>query len=263
MSRYPWSAIGKLYNETGASCSGVVVARGKILTAAHCIFNARTRRFIPASALHFLVGYQMGRYAVHARIAHYEIGSGFDPLRYHETSNADWAILTTTENLPANIEPLKLSPDTASSGTKAITVGYPQERAFAMTADRHCELRERIDGGRLLLHTCRAAKGYSGAPLLVGAGGNEVKVAGIQISTFRAGAVQQSIAVPAQAIWRQIEPRPTVTAEMPAATSTPAPDDDARCILGAAGVDLASAAGKPTAVREDRVQIAEMFSFVF
>ena len=55
---YPWSSIGKLYNETGGSCSGVVIARDKILTAAHCLFNARTRRFIPARALHFLVGYR-------------------------------------------------------------------------------------------------------------------------------------------------------------------------------------------------------------
>src|SRR3954466_3467881 len=80
--RYPWSSIGKLYNETGGSCSGVVIARDKILTAAHCLFNARTRRLIPAGALHFLVGYRTGRYSVHARVASYEIGAGFDPLRY-------------------------------------------------------------------------------------------------------------------------------------------------------------------------------------
>ena len=49
VSRYPWSAIGKLYNEAGGSCSGVVISHEKILTAAHCVFNFRTRRFIPAS----------------------------------------------------------------------------------------------------------------------------------------------------------------------------------------------------------------------
>ena len=76
---YPWSAIGKLFNETGASCSGVLISRDKILTAAHCLFNYRTRRFIPAEALHFLVGYRTGRYAAHARVASYEIGAGFDP----------------------------------------------------------------------------------------------------------------------------------------------------------------------------------------
>src|SRR3954463_2724318 len=85
--RYPWSSIGKLYNETGASCSGVVISRDTILTAAHCLYNYRSRRFIAAQALHFLVGYRTGRYSAHARIVSYEIGAGFDPLRYDETSD--------------------------------------------------------------------------------------------------------------------------------------------------------------------------------
>ena len=203
VTRYPWSSVGKLYNETGGSCSGVVVAADKILTAAHCLFNYRSQRFISADALHFLVGYRIGRYAVHARIASYEVGEGFDPLRYGETSNADWAVLTATKRLPVGIEPLKLSDSLVPRGTKAILVGYPQDRAFAMTADRNCELRDEVDGGQFLLHTCRGIKGYSGAPILVSAGSGDVQIAGIQIAAFRAGGIDRAVALPAQAIRRQ------------------------------------------------------------
>src|SRR4051812_36223333 len=201
--RYPWSSIGKLFNETGSSCSGVVIARDKILTAAHCLYNARTRRFIPAEALHFLVGYRTGRYSAHARIARYEIGAGFDPQRYDQTSEADWAVLTVTENLPADIEPLRLRRDASPSGTKAMLVGYPQERSFAMTADRDCELGNKISAGRLLLHTCRSTFGYSGGPILVGTGGREMEVAGIQIAAMKSDGTEKMIAVPAQAIGGQ------------------------------------------------------------
>ena len=142
---HPWSAIGKLFNEAGGQCSGVVISRDQILTAAHCLFNGRTRRFAAPDSLHFMIGYRAGRQSVEARIARYEIGAGFDPLRYQETTKADWAVLTLAENLPADIEPLRLSREAEPSGTKAVMAGYPQDRAFAMTADSDCELREAID----------------------------------------------------------------------------------------------------------------------
>ena len=213
---YPWSSIGKLFNETGSSCSGVVIAQDKILTAAHCLFNARTRRFIAADALHFLVGYRTGRYSAHARIASYEIGAGFDPLRYNQTSEADWAVLTVAENLPAEIEPLRLRREPSPSGTKAVLVGYPQERALVMNADRDCELGDKISAGRLLLHTCRSASGYSGGPILVGTGGREMEVAGIQIAAMQSDGTEKMIAVPAQMIGGQdrdhVVERPVVEA---------------------------------------------------
>ena len=90
------------------------------------------------------------RSAAHARVARYEIGAGFDPLRYNDTFSADWAVLTLTERLPESIQPLRLSPGGAPSGTKAMIAGYPRDRAFAMTADRDCELREKLGGGRIL-----------------------------------------------------------------------------------------------------------------
>jgi protease YdgD len=202
---YPWSAIGKLFNEAGGECSGVVIARDKILTAAHCLFSKRTGRYTAAGSMHFLIGYRAGQYSVEARIAGYEIGAGFDPMRYQQTTDADWAILTLAENLPAEIKPLRLSSKPETHGTRAVLAGYPQDRAYAMTVDRACELRDSIDAGKLLLHTCRGVKGYSGAPILVGGGDGTVRVAGIQIATLTGDGTTRMLAVPAQTIWRTMK----------------------------------------------------------
>ena len=42
---YPWSSVGKIYNSTGGACTGSLVGPNKVLTAAHCIFNATNTAF--------------------------------------------------------------------------------------------------------------------------------------------------------------------------------------------------------------------------
>jgi protease YdgD len=73
---YPWSAIGKLNNSVGGSCTCTAVKQDLVLTAAHCIFNRRTGRFLQPSSLHLLFGYRRGEYAMHARVAEYTLGPG-------------------------------------------------------------------------------------------------------------------------------------------------------------------------------------------
>jgi protease YdgD len=223
VSRHPWSAIGALYNGSGSSCSGVIVARDKVVTAAHCVYNSRARRFLSADSLHFLAGYRSGRHLAHARVARYEIGSGYDPLQYRETIGADWVVLTLVDRLPDEIVPLKLSRQSAPSGTRAAIAGYRQDRRHAMTADRDCELREPIGGGRLVLHTCQGIGGYSGAPILVRGGSGEIEIAGIHIASDRGDGAPRMLAVPANAILRQSASlgEPTQLADLAASERVP------------------------------------------
>ena len=118
-------------------------------------------------------------------------------------------------------------------------VGYPRDRAFAMTADRDCELRDKISAGRLLLHTCRSTFGYSGGPILVSTGGREMEVAGIQIASLGSDGMEKMVAVPAQAIGGQ---DPDIIIAPPTAVVALGGESAATCEAASGGDAVASLA---------------------
>jgi protease YdgD len=199
ISAYPWSAIGKLNNSVGGSCTGAVIEQDQVLTAAHCIFNRRTGRFLPPSSLHVLFGYQRGEYKVHALVGGYTIGPGYDPARELSTLSSDWAVLKLTEPLPAEIRPLQLGEQIPGTDSRLMTGSYARGRLHVMTADNNCHLLGPLRGSALLAHNCRVAQGSSGAPLLIMEGG-AAAIVGIQVAIGRRNGSDVMLAVSAPTI---------------------------------------------------------------
>ena len=166
VSTYPWSSIGKLNNSVGGSCTAVVIDRTRILTAAHCLFNRRTARFLPASALHFLPD-ERGAYSVHALVADYSVGVGYDPNSENSTLSSDWSILRLAEPLPATVQPLRVASYIPEPATKLLMGSYAARRLHLMTEVSGCRLLGLTERRDLILHDCAAGLGSSGAPLLM------------------------------------------------------------------------------------------------
>jgi protease YdgD len=199
VSIYPWSSIAKLNNSVGGSCTAAVIEQDKVLTAAHCLFNRRTSRFLPASALHLLFGYEQGRFFLHALVGSYTRGSADDVQPNIATLSSDWAVLTLTAPLPDGIRPLQLVDHLPAAGSGLMMGGYARRRLYFMTADTNCRLLGEVPGSLLLTHNCQAAQGSSGAPLLLMEGDVAV-IVGVQVAIGHHSGTDVMLAVSAPSI---------------------------------------------------------------
>lgn len=162
----PWNAVAKVQTNTGAHCSGVLIAPAVVLTAAHCLYNPRTRAMLQPVSLHVLLGYERAQYRWHRLVARFTFGPGFDGTK-GGAQPGDWARLELTEAVP--VMPLPLLDAGVGPGIAVALAGYNQDRAELLMADLACHvLRIAVLPGdaRFLVHDCAGTHGTSGGPLL-------------------------------------------------------------------------------------------------
>src|SRR5258708_2481499 len=67
----PWRGIGKLVATSGGlrvTCTGALTGPATVLTAGHCLYNAKTKSYFPAASVQFLLGYDRDTYVASARV---------------------------------------------------------------------------------------------------------------------------------------------------------------------------------------------------
>ena len=164
----PWDAIAKVQTNIGTRCTGALIAPSTVLTAAHCLYNRRTRALLQAGSLHVLLGYNRGDYRWHRLVARYTVGQGFDGSK-GGFQGSDWARLELDGAIPDLVAPLPIATEPPRSGVAIGLAGYNQDRAQILMADLACHITgpAMAAGKPFIAHDCDATRGTSGGPLLV------------------------------------------------------------------------------------------------
>ena len=181
VSQYPWRSIGRI-NRNGRFCTGVLIGSDKVMTAAHCFWNKRTQTWAGKSDIHFVAGYDRGKYLAHSKIKNYRISRLYPPDFTHgepKRPSRDWAIVTLQKPLGDEIGFLPVARFSAASfahlkgrkDTRIIQAGYSRDYAHILTVHTDCKILSVGPHGQetrpVVMHKCDATMGDSGSPIFL------------------------------------------------------------------------------------------------
>lgn len=169
MRQPPWNSLVRVQTELGERCTGFLLSPQIVVTAAHCLYLPRVRRFIQPESVHVLLAYRADTWVAHARVARFIIPAGYEPLDESASAGDDRATLVLDSRLAPQAAAIPVAPVPARLPVPVRLGGYGQDRDEVVVADAGCTLVGLDTDGQgrtLLVHDCQATRGTSGAPLL-------------------------------------------------------------------------------------------------
>ncbi len=163
-----WASVGRLSFDNGSGfCTATLIDHDLVLTAAHCLYDAKTGQPFSIDGFEFQAGWRNGRAEAYryVREARADPDYRFDTKVSIERIKNDIALvrLDTPIKNPL-IKPLTIS-TLPEAGQKVGVISYARGRMNAPSIQDTCIVTARQEG--VLIMTCDVDYGASGSPVFI------------------------------------------------------------------------------------------------